>query len=70
MDVPNLALTATATKKIQDEVFELLGFQREQIKVIAAFPKRYCTFIICFTFMFTYMYRYRNYKFEYVALLF
>jgi superfamily II DNA helicase RecQ len=40
MEVHNLALTATATKKIQDEVYELLGFQREQIKVIAALPNR------------------------------
>jgi superfamily II DNA helicase RecQ len=52
MEIPNLALTATTTKKIQDEVYELLGFQREEIKVIAALPNGYCNFFFCFTFVY------------------
>lgn len=39
-NVPNLALTATATTKIQDDIYELLGFQPEKTEVVAALPNR------------------------------
>ncbi|XP_014673008.1 PREDICTED: ATP-dependent DNA helicase Q-like 3 [Priapulus caudatus] len=39
-EVPCLALTATATKEIQKDVYDLLGFQSDKTEVIAALPNR------------------------------
>ncbi|XP_052268643.1 ATP-dependent DNA helicase RecQ-like [Dreissena polymorpha] len=37
---PNLVLTATATKSIQRNIYEHLGFKVEETKVVAALPDR------------------------------
>lgn len=41
IDKPNLVLTATATKSIQRDIYEHLGFKVEETKVVAALPDRY-----------------------------
>lgn len=41
LEVPNLALTATATKPIQQDIYTTLGFQTENVVIVAALPNRY-----------------------------
>ncbi|KAL3870211.1 hypothetical protein ACJMK2_038290 [Sinanodonta woodiana] len=44
-DVPNLVLTATATKEIQRDIYDVLGFHRETTFVVSDLPNRPNIFI-------------------------
>ncbi|KAK3108661.1 hypothetical protein FSP39_012764 [Pinctada imbricata] len=44
-DVPNLALTATSTEYIQKDIFQVLSFDSEKVKVVANLPDRPNIFI-------------------------
>lgn len=41
-----LALSATATRKIQEDIYETLGFQTETTKVVAVLPDRYLIILV------------------------
>ncbi|XP_014678938.1 PREDICTED: ATP-dependent DNA helicase Q-like 3 [Priapulus caudatus] len=45
LDTPSLAMTATATKEIQTDIYSVLGFQSDSTVVVANLPNRPNTFL-------------------------
>ena len=40
-EVPNLALTATATQNIHSDIIKVLSFNLEKTEIVASLPNRY-----------------------------
>ena len=69
-EVPNIALTATATITIQKDIYNVLGFQTSKTEVVAVLPDRYFKFSYIYNLNRSYLFLYIQSKSYVVYILF